>query len=58
MTIAQSLKDSDMPFDEVVEQADTLAVDADQEWEQRQTTFTFGDGSYLKAKYPDKLEVF
>lgn len=57
MTIAQAFKDSDIPFDEVVEQADKIAVDADQDWEIRQTTFKFVDGSYLKAKYPDVLEV-
>lgn len=57
MTIAQTLKDSDIPFIEIVEQADKIAVDADQEWEQQQTIFKFADGSQLKAKYPDGLHV-
>ena len=57
MTIAQAFKDSDIPYMEVVEQADKIAVDADQEWEQKQTVFQFADGSQLKAKYPNVLEV-
>lgn len=57
MTIAQTFKDSDIPFAEVLEQADKVAVDADQEWELQQTTFKFADGSQLKAKYPDSLHV-
>ena len=57
MTIAQTFKDSDIPFAEVLEQADKVAVDADQEWELQQTTFKFADGSQLKAKYPDSLYV-
>lgn len=58
MTIAQTLKDTDIPFAELVEQADKIAVDADQEWELQQTTFKFADGSQLRAKYPDSLDVF
>lgn len=57
MTIAQAFKDSDIPFGEILEQADKIAVDADQEWELQQTTFKFVDGSQLKAKYPDTLHV-
>lgn len=57
MTIAQTFKDSNIPFGEVLEQADKIAVDADQEWENQQTTFKFADGSQLKAKYPDSLQV-
>lgn len=57
MTIAQTFKDSDIPFSEILEQADKIAVDADQEWELQQTTFKFSDGSQLKAKYPDVLNV-
>ena len=57
MTIAQTFKDSEIPFAEVLEQADKVAVEADQEWELQQTTFKFADGSQLKAKYPDILHV-
>lgn len=57
MTIAQAFKDSSIPYMEVVEQADKIAVDADQEWEKHQTVFQFADGSQLKAKFPNVLEV-
>lgn len=57
MTIAQNFKDSGIPFAEILEQADKIAVDAYQEWEMQETTFKFADGSELKAKYPDILHV-
>lgn len=57
MTVAQKFKNSDMPFNEIVEQADKIAVEADQEWELRQTTFKFSDGSELMATYPNTLRV-
>lgn len=53
MTIAQKIKDSAGSFAEKLEEADKIAVDADQEWEQQTTTFKFADGSQLKASYPD-----
>ena len=57
MSIAEQIKQSDSDFLRVVENADTVAIDADQDWENQATTFVFSDGSKLKAQFPE-LTVF
>lgn len=53
MNIAEQIKQSDSDFLRVVENADKIAIDADQDWENQETTFVFSDGSKLKAKFPE-----
>jgi hypothetical protein len=52
-TIAQEILDCYSDFGRILDVADRLAIDADQDWENHQTIFKFKDGSQLKAKFPE-----
>jgi hypothetical protein len=53
MTIAQDIKEQSKSFEQVLEVSEQKAIDAEQDWENRETLFKFADGSQLKAKYPE-----
>ena len=55
MSIAEQIKQSDSDFLRVVDNADNIAIDAYQDWENQVTTFVFSDGSQLKAKFPELI---
>lgn len=60
MTIAQVFQKSQengIPYIEIVERADEVAVEADQDWDLQQTTFKFVDGSQLRATAPSSIKV-
>ena len=57
MTIADEIKDSYSDFGRILDVADKLAIDADQDWDNSETLFKFKDGSQLKAKN-NEVEVF
>lgn len=53
MNIANQIKNNFSSFAQALEQADKVAVDAEQDWENSTTVFIFSDGSRLQANYPD-----
>lgn len=57
MSVAQKIKELNSGFAAALEYADSIAVEADQDWENEVTIFSFEDGSKLKASYPDLTVV-
>lgn len=51
-TIAQQLKAECKSAADVMERAEQMRADADQDWENETTTYTFEDGSKLAVSYP------
>jgi hypothetical protein len=52
MTTAKQIKDNFKSFADATNEADKLAKDRDQDWDNETTVFIFEDGSKLKACYP------
>ena len=57
LTIAQSLKIANNSVSEKLKIADELAIDADQNWDEESTVFTFEDNSQLKFIGSDEPEI-
>jgi hypothetical protein len=51
-TIAQQIAQNFKNFADATNEADRLACDKDQDWENETTVFKFEDGSALKACHP------
>jgi hypothetical protein len=53
MNTALTIKENFKDFASATNEADKLAIDKDQDWDNETTVFIFEDGSKLKSCYPE-----